>query len=159
MELDEQLEGRLQTLPPEKQHAVLALASGAGPTRAAKVCGVTDRTLRRWMEDPEFLSLSRQLGAFIAADLIRFAIAGLFEIIERERKGGDGKNIRWFLSRTVFAEFERSTRGFGGPVINLNVTQRQAIEATQASIAQLWRQRLEEVGAIPFTPSASREAS
>lgn len=39
-----------------KLAAVLALASGADHTDAARAAGVTPRTLRRWRADPEFLA-------------------------------------------------------------------------------------------------------
>lgn len=148
-EIEPDLRERLERLPPVRQQAALALSGGAGPTRAAGYCGVTDRTVRRWMEDPEFFTLVRELGVTIGADLIRVAIAALFEIIEKDAEKGEGRNVRWFLSRTVFADFERSRVAARGPAIVFNVSQSQAITETNAAIANIWNERIQQASDHP----------
>ena len=45
---------RLDDLPPEQQRAVLALLTQPTILKAAEECGITARTLYRWMEDHDF---------------------------------------------------------------------------------------------------------
>ena len=141
-----ELRARLEALPPEKQRAVLALAGGLNQARVAELCDISDRTLRRWMEDGEFDILSRQMSTVLGAELVRRALTALFQVIEEDVKRGNGRNIRYFLSRTVFADFETRRRSaLAGPTINLNVSQTHARAETQDNISKIWWARVAEV--------------
>lgn len=150
---------RLTALPAEQQQAILSLAGGVSKVQTARTLGISYRTMLRWSQDDEFESVRREISAFVCHHQVRAALEAFFDVMEQDRANGEAHNARWFLNRTLFADFERSKRAAGaGPVINLNVSQNQARAETEAAIAQVWRQRLEEVGAQPSAQSAHGEA-
>ncbi len=109
--VEESLRKRLEVLPPLRQQALMALSSGMSMTKAAQICDVNERTLRRWMEDPSFRRLTSEIALTARGDMVRIALAAMFEIIEHEAAQGKGTMVRYFLSRTIFADVERRIRG------------------------------------------------
>jgi len=139
------VEERLGNLPEEQQQAVLALAGGIGTVQLARSIGVTRQTIQRWNKKPEFLALRRELAPTLTASHVRSALEALFEVIEDDRKNHRAENIRYFLNRTVFADFERDRAAAGGTKINLNVAQHQ--QQTQATVKSVWEERLRGIAA------------
>lgn len=133
------IEERLAKLPEDQQHAVLALAGGIGVVQLSRSIGVDRKTIQRWNKNSEFRALRRELAPTLTAAHVRSALEALFEVIERDRKNGRAENIRYFLNRTVFANFERDRAAAGGTNISLNVAQHQ--QQTQATVKGLWEER------------------
>ena len=134
------IEERLKRFPENQQQAILALAGGMRDKQVAAAVGVADRTLRVWKENEEFQALRIAIAPTLSASHVRAALEALFTLIEREAKSGrGGTHVRYFLNRTLFAEFEKERAAKGGTAINLNVAQHQ--QQTQATVKQTWEER------------------
>jgi hypothetical protein len=133
------IEERLAKLPEDQQHAVLALAGGIGIVQLSRSIGVNRKTIQRWNKNSEFRALRREIAPTLTAAHVRSALEGLFAIIEKDRKSGRADNIRYFLNRTVFADFEKGRTTAGGTTVNLNVAQHQ--QQTEATVKTIWEER------------------
>lgn len=135
------IEARFGRLPENQQQAVLALAGGLSVGQTARAVGVDPRTIHRWANDEEFAALRVALAPEISKSHIQTALAGFFDVVEKDRKKGVATNMRWFLSRTVFADFERSRAAARGNNVNVGVSMSQSQEQTESSIKRVWEVR------------------
>lgn len=135
----------LRDLEPNQQAAALALAGGITGVQAAKSVGVSERTIKTWRTLPAFANAVRAIAPVISEQHHKVALQALFQIIEKDTKKGNAVNVRWLLSRTLFAAFEQTKAAAGGSSVSVNVQQNQ--QQTQASIRGIWeeRQRVERV--------------
>jgi hypothetical protein len=135
-------------LPEIQQHAVLALVGGLNQTQTARAVSVNRRTIIRWSQSEPFIAAQRAISEAIFSHQVRAALEAFFQILERDVKAGRGTNVRWFLARTVFRDFEleraRSRRGDVNVVLSQSV--KEAQEATQSVIKNVWESRLEDGG-------------
>lgn len=133
----------LASLPPIQQPVALALAGGITATQIARTHLVSLRTIQVWKKTEAFAEAVRSLAPIVSEQHSRIALEALLHVIEKDRKKGVAHNARWFLSRTVFANFEQTKAAAGGTAVSVNVQQSQ--QQTQASIRGIWedRQRVE----------------
>lgn len=132
-------DARLAKLPPEQQQAVIALAGGLGAVMTARAIGVDRRTITRWSNDPEFQRLKREIAPTLSAAHIRVALEAFFDVMEKDRVKGRSGNIRYFLNRTVFADYSALMAKGRGTAVSVNVAQHQ--EQVQAKIKSVWEER------------------
>jgi len=130
---------RLGKLPPEQQQAVIALAGGLGAVMTARAVGVDRRTITRWSNDLEFQRLKREVAPSLSAAHIRVALEAFFDVMEKDRVKGRAGNIRYFLNRTVFADYSALMAKGRGTAVSVSVAQHQ--EQTQATIKSVWEER------------------
>lgn len=134
------LQERLASLRPEQQIGVYALAGGISVGVVARQLGVDRRTVFRWKkEDAVFGSVLRELGPILSEAHTRAATEALFDVIEKDRKKGVAHNARWYLSRTVFAQFEQLRAAAGGTAVNVNLQQIQQNNA--GHLQRIWEER------------------
>jgi hypothetical protein len=130
---------RLAKLPPEQQQAVIALAGGLGAVLTARAVGVDRRTITRWSSDLEFQRLRREIAPSLSAAHVRVALEAFFDVMEKDRVKGRSGNIRYFLNRTVFADYSALMAKGRGTAVSVNVAQHQ--EQVQAKIKSVWEER------------------
>ncbi|MGW1801916.1 hypothetical protein ACWCQN_39910 [Streptomyces sp. NPDC001984] len=78
-----------------KPAALLALARGATSEEAAREAGVSGRTVRRWMEDPDFQTDVRDTRTELLQHAVGQLAAGAVEAVTTLRealKDADGRN-------------------------------------------------------------------
>ena len=93
---------------PQRNAAAAALAGGATQARAAQEAGVTDRTLRRWLADSDFVEevdrLTLMTGIATRADRLRLAKRVLAQLEDPET--GQVRTARDLLDWLKFAQSE-----------------------------------------------------
>jgi arginine/lysine/ornithine decarboxylase len=80
---------------PSRPAAVVALARGATSEEAARESGVSGRTVRRWMEDPDFQIEVRDTRTEILSTAVGQLAAGAAEAVTTLRaalRDADGRN-------------------------------------------------------------------
>lgn len=138
--------GRFEAFPERQQQAILALAGGLSIVQVARAVGVDRATIKRWSAEPDFAEMRLTLAPELGAAHVRTAFEAFFEVIEKDRQKGRAHNIRWFLSRTVFAELERSRAAARGNNVNVGVSMSQSQEQTESSIKRVWEARQRPAG-------------
>lgn len=139
--------GLLTILPEDQQQAIMALAGGLNKIQAARSVGVSYRTMLRWTQDEQFTAARRAISGYVCSHQVRVALEAFFEVMEKDRKAGRGSNVRWFLSRTLFADFEmqRANNRRAGVNVVFPVSVKEAQERTSSVISHIWKSRQEDV--------------